>query len=283
MTNCPLCGRDAVPLFTKGGAPFFRCPACDFRFARPPSNPNFENRLEDFEAAYLHYLRPEPVDEVNFVALCRWMERFGGLGGPLLDVGCGSGKLVRFLRGCGVEAYGLEPCRALYDHFLSGEPWFVPGTAADARVLRERFEVVTAFDVMEHVDDPAAVLGQLANRLAPGGRLYVSTPDVGSLAARLLGRRWHFYGRYHLSYFNPRTLTALAARCGLARTHCSWRGRHRSLGYAARYLFEFVAGRAAPAWLARLDRVTLPINLFDTMYLCFRKPAVVGVRSRAAA
>jgi 2-polyprenyl-3-methyl-5-hydroxy-6-metoxy-1,4-benzoquinol methylase len=272
-----LCGAAAAPLFTKAGAPFYRCLACDFRFARPPSNPNFENRLEDFEAAYLHYLRPEPVDAVNFAALWRWMERFGRLnGGALLDVGCGSGKLVRFLRGRGVEAYGLEPCRALFDHFLSGEPWFAHGTAADAAVPRERYEVVTAFDVLEHVDRPAELLGQLAARLSPGGRLYLSTPDVGSLAARMLGRRWHFYGRYHLSYFSPRIVTALAARYGLVRTHCSWRGRHRSLGYALRYLLEFVAGRAAPPWLAPLDRVTLPINLFDTMYLCFRKPALVG-------
>jgi len=262
-------------LFVKRETPYYGCPNCSFRFARPKSNPNFENRLQDFDAAYLQYLRPEPADAKNFGALCRWMERFGQLAGnSLLDVGCGSGKLVRYLRGHGVNACGVEPNDALFDHFLAGESCFVRGTVQGASVLPQQFDIITAFDVMEHVDDPAGLIEHLVGRLSAGGRLYLSTPDAGSTPARLLGRRWHFYNRYHLSYFSPRTLEVLASRFGLASRHYSWRGRYRSLGYTLRYGFGAVTRRCPPSWLRRLDRITLPINLFDTMYSCFQKPAV---------
>src|SRR5262245_59047183 len=98
--TCPVCrAGHAAPLFSKEGNAYWRCPDCEFRFATPDRNPNLSNTLDEYEEAYLQYLSPDPSDVVNFDTLYRWMTSVTPLDGKrLLDVGAGSGKLVRYLR-----------------------------------------------------------------------------------------------------------------------------------------------------------------------------------------
>src|SRR5262245_15829759 len=109
-------------------------------------------------------------------------------------------QLVRYLRQRGVDAHGIEPSRALFERFLSGDASFSCTTLDDERIAPGSFAVVTAFDVIEHVSDPVGFLRRAVATLEPGGVFFLSTPDVESPTARLFGRRWHFYYRYHLSY-----------------------------------------------------------------------------------
>ncbi len=272
--HCGICGgTDTTELFCKEGIPYFSCRSCGFRFARPARNPNLANRLEDYEPAYLQYLQPDRADRANFDALYDWVTRFAPLPHvALLDAGCGSGKLVRYLRARGVDARGVEPSAALYDRFLSGNDFFVHGTLDSLRESStEGFDVITALDVVEHVEDPSALLADAAALLSPGGILLVSTPDVASWPARLLGRRWHYYNPYHLSYFDERSLMRCAAPLGLDLVERTRRGRRRSVGYLLRYLWNFVLRRNSPSFLEHLDALWVPINLFDVIYLCLRK------------
>ncbi len=79
----------------------------------------------------------------------------------VLDHGCGSGHFVRYLRDQGYRAEGYDPYNERY---------------ADTRVLAQRYQMVTSQDVIEHVDDPAAMLATLAQWVAPQGRLVIGTP-----------------------------------------------------------------------------------------------------------
>jgi len=270
--TCRLCRSPRTRrVFTKGATEYWDCSACGFRFATPETNPNLGRSLGDYEAAYLQYLGPDASDDANLSSLYEWIERIVPLHAKrLLDIGAGSGKLVRFLRARGVDAHGIEPSRALFDRFLGTEPAF---TCAMLDRFRSSsapaFDVVTAFDVVEHVPDPVEFLGDVAAMLGPGGVFFVSTPDVGSLTARAFGRRWHFYYPYHLSYFSLRTLARAAEPHGLRVLDCRHRGKVRSAGYMVRYAAEFIAGAAAPAWARWFDRWYVPINLFDTMYVAF--------------
>jgi SAM-dependent methyltransferase len=271
--SCPLCGSSpAAVLFQKRATDYWRCPACTFRFATPEVNPNLTKTLDGYEAAYLQYLAVDPSDAANFDALCRWMERFAPLAGKrLLDVGAGSGKLVRYLRGRGVDAHGVEPSRALFDRFLGGDPAFVCATLDDLLASApQTFDIVTAFDVIEHVPDPRKFLAAVAAFLEPGGMFFASTPDVESSVARLFGSRWHFYYPYHLSYLGPRTIAG-AAGDGLKVVDVSHRGRLRSVAYMIRYAAEMIGGMRAPRWARWFDDWYWPVNLFDTMYVVFRR------------
>ena len=274
-STCSLCGcQDAPPAFIKGPMAYHRCRVCAFVFSRPPENANFQGSLDDYEPAYLQYLEEAPQDEKNFDVLWAWLSRLGPLtGARVLDIGCGSGKLVRYLRRRSVHAYGLEPSRVLYDHFLTGEPGLFGRSFREVTEISgsQRFDVVTALDVIEHVDQPNQFLADISRRLEPGGVAYISTPDVGSVLARLTGKRWHHFNQYHLGLFSRRTLTDAAAHHDLRLESCARRGRLRSVGYILRYLRDFVTrgGRLRlPAWL---DGVAFPLNLFDSIHVCFKK------------
>ena len=66
--------------------------------------------------------------------------------------------------------------------------------------------------------------------LRKGGLLLISTPDVGSVFARLSGKRWHYYNEYHLSYFSRITIRRLAAEAGLREVGFTRLPRLKSLG-----------------------------------------------------
>jgi SAM-dependent methyltransferase len=272
--TCPLCGSShAAPFFRKRETDYWACAVCTFRFATPDVNPNLTKTLDGYEEAYLQYLAADPSDAANFESLCRWMEGFATLEGKrLLDVGAGSGKLVRYLRGRGVDAHGLEPSRALFDRFLADDPAFTCATLDDLRLAApQTFDIITAFDVIEHVPDPHGFLRGASTCLEPGGTFFASTPDVESLVARAFGRRWHFYYPYHLSYLGPRTIARAAGPHALRVLDACHRGRLRSVAYMIRYAAELILGIDAPGWARRFDEWYLPVNLFDTMYVAFRK------------
>ena len=95
--------------------------------------------------------------------------RRAGLGKEqrVLDYGCGAGLLVRFLRERGyAQAAGYDP--------------FAPGWD-DPRVLDRRHDFIVCQDVIEHVDDPHALLARVDALLAPGGALSIGTPDAERL------------------------------------------------------------------------------------------------------
>ena len=272
--TCPLCGSShAAPLFRKRQTDYWECAGCTFRFATPDVNPNLTKTLDGYEEAYLQYLAADASDAANFESLYRWMEGFATLQGKrLFDVGAGSGKLVRYLRGRGVDAHGIEPSRALFDRFLADDMAFTCATLDELRLSApQTFDIITAFDVIEHVPDPRGFLRAVAAFLEPGGTFFASTPDVESLAARAFGRRWHFYYPYHLSYLGPRTIARAAEPHGLRVLDARHRGRRRSVAYMIRYAAELICGIRAPRWARRFDDWYLSVNLFDTMYVVFRR------------
>lgn len=142
-------------------------------------------------------------------------------GRRVLDVGCGSGDLVAALEEAGFAAEGVEPsdeaasaarARGLRIHTgdLAG---FAPGPA--------RFDALVMLNVLEHVPDPAALLGEAHGLLADGGVLCVQVPNdfnAAQLAAqRLLGRApWWIAIPDHVSYFDVPSLQAFLRGHGFA-------------------------------------------------------------------
>jgi 2-polyprenyl-3-methyl-5-hydroxy-6-metoxy-1,4-benzoquinol methylase len=283
--SCRLCGSRRIdPLFVKDAIPYLRCGVCGHQFSLPQGNANLDNRWEDYEPAYISYLAESADDAITMGALAGWMMRYAGLPGKdVLDVGCGSGKLVRHLHDLGAAATGIEPAKPLYDRFLAhaGAGYF-NGTLGEFRIAHpdRRFDVLIANDVIEHLDDPLGFLTDLRAHGRPGGTIFIITPDAGSLLARGLGRWWHYYNRYHLSYLSRRSLSHLCARCNLELLSVTALTRQKSLYYLLRYLADMVVGSGAvqvPRWL---ERVTLPVNLFDTLYAALRIPQDTPAPSR---
>ena len=139
--------------------------------------------------------------------------------GRLLDVGAGRGRFVAAARRAGYDARGIEPsprgieaARSVYGVDL------VPAGIEAAQ--EEGLDVVTAWHVLEHLDDPAGALERIRTWLRPGGALLVGIPNLGSVQARLAGDRWfHLDLERHRVHLTVEGVEALLRRCGFTPVH----------------------------------------------------------------
>lgn len=144
-----------------------------------------------------------------------------------LDVGCGAGGFASLLRTRGVgRIVGIEPDASRATLAASATDRVICSTveaALDEELGTERFDLIVALDVLEHLVDPWSVTERLADHLEADGRLLLSVPNVGSLeVVKQLLRRgdWRYddigmFDRTHLRWFGRSTLRALLDRAGL--------------------------------------------------------------------
>ena len=203
-----------------------------------------------------------------------WIMRFVPHG-KLLDVGANVGQFVAAAADC-FDATGLEPSMPAVQwarqHLHA--PVEVGSVYDDRPDWTARFDAVTLFDVIEHVPSPASALERCRTYLRPGGHLFVTTPDAGSLAARLLGRHWYYIDlKEHIALFNRRNLARLLESCGFQVVETRTIGRCYRFSYIERRLAYLASqgsillsvAHAAALPLRLAPRLTLPLNFGDVV------------------
>lgn len=196
-------------------------------------------------------------------------------GRPLLDVGCYTGVFIEIAAGHGWDAQGLEPSRWAIEQARARGLCVVQGTLDTVDLPEAHFDVVTMWDVIEHLTDPRKALEQVHRLLRPGGLVVVHTIDIESLFARLLGARWPWLMEMHVYYFSRRTLRAMLGKCGFGVISDKPQGRYLRLGYLANRVGALmpVVGRPAEWCVTKLGLrgVAIPIDLGDLFTAYARK------------
>jgi len=196
-------------------------------------------------------------------------------GSRLLDVGCHIGVFVDVAQQGGWDAWGMEPSRWAAEQARAQGLQVVNGTLATSGFEDASFDVITLWDVIEHVPDPTGELRQVHRLLKPGGVAVIHTIDIESLFARLMGHRWPWLMEMHLYYFSPRTLRRMLEGIGFEVIHSSPQGRYLRLGYLISRLqgYSHPIYRVLDAIVTRLNLrgVAVPINLGDLFTMYARK------------
>lgn len=160
-------------------------------------------------------------------------------GARVLDVGAGGGEFVFLMRKKGFDASGVEPNEG-YGRFAQ-EHLKLPiriGFAQQIEAGDTAFDLVTMHHVLEHLDDPALVLGKLYDAIAEGGYLAVEVPNVeGTCFAPI-----HRFHQAHLYNFNIKTLEAIGEKAGFA-VH---RSEASDDGGVIRTIFKRTGSKSAP-------------------------------------
>jgi SAM-dependent methyltransferase len=142
-------------------------------------------------------------------------------GGTLLDIGCSSGGFLTTMKSSAWELYGIEMEESTAERAraATGAKVFV-GDAVDAPFLLGTFDVITCFDVLEHVYNPREFLLKVLEWLKPDGIFYAMLPNIDSWEARFFGTYW--YGLElprHLSHFSPRSLRHILTELGFEEVY----------------------------------------------------------------
>lgn len=243
---CPICGHTGAQEWLR--APdrlhgrqeqytLVRCPGCSLVWLDHPPKP--EEMHSHYTDAYDKLISAGGQNSPQ-----RWPFRKAALtkykqSGTLLDLGCSSGSFLEFMRCESWKLYGIEMSAeaARTAEARSGAEVFT-GDILDAPFPRESFDVITCFDVFEHLYEPRRVMQKVADWLKPGGIFYVLVPNIDSAEARVFGTYWHGLEMpRHLFHYTPQSLKFLAESAGLAPLSLETR-RNPAVGTSLRYVWD---------------------------------------------
>ncbi|MGA8214139.1 MAG: class I SAM-dependent methyltransferase [Candidatus Sulfotelmatobacter sp.] len=269
---CPICGSGQIAELLVAPDRFhlrkqmyrlIRCKSCSgVWLASPP-------KAEEMGRHYTEDYHKAIVMAGEWSAPSRWKDQVTlishyKLGGAILDIGCSSGGFLSTMTGSAWKLYGIEMEESTAERAraTAGAEVFV-GDAIKAPFLPASFDVITCFDVLEHVYSPREFLTKVLEWLKPGGIFYAMMPNIDSWEARLFGSHW--FGLElprHLSHFSPRSLRYLMSELRFEEVSVKTPPvsyMERSVGYVCSSLIEKLGFSPTPQ--AKAKRPSLPLKI----------------------
>jgi len=278
IRECPACGIETshAGLFVVNQCRIWRCTACglgraDVKHFDPRTyytDDYFSGKHSD---GYADYRGSERVLRREFAKSMYFIRDFRKAG-RLLDIGCAYGFFLkeaqRHFEVAGIEIAedAAQACRE------AGLP-VLSGMADEANLASVgAVDVITLFDVIEHLPQPDQTLALCRDRLLPGGIIVITTGDFGSLAARLLGAKWRLMTPpQHLWFFTRESMRRMAAELGLSFIHCDHPAKIVPISLIIFQLRRMLGLRHSGH--RPNVQIGVPVNLYDAMRVVLRKDA----------
>lgn len=287
--TCPLCNssqkklvRDRIRYDVKRSV--YRCAKCSMVYLErlPPGEAAAYYASKDYRARY----GPKPGTAVNAREI---FDTYRPFQAPIvvelkkilkpsmkvLDVGCSTGHFLDALKGKVKTRVGLELGKDEVEFIqknLDFKVYDVP--IEDADITEGPFDLITCFQVLEHIEEPIPFLKQLARNLKPGGYLYLELPNLDDALLSqydIAGYRDFYYREPHVSYFSGTTLKKALGAAGFSGkigsvqrynilNHMHWflTGKPQGNFTVANSTPVLVKGKSKPAhelnaWIKRAD------------------------------
>ena len=136
------------------------------------------------------------------------------------DIGCGCGAFLDFLKGASKEIIAVEPSE-IYRKIMDKKGFQTYGYMSDALDNYEnKLDVVTSFDVIEHVEDPKGFIKDIYRLLKEGGKAIIGTPTDAPIMRKLLGEIYEkklLFSTQHLWIFSEKNLKLIAEQEGFSK------------------------------------------------------------------
>ena len=226
LINCNLCGSKDFKVIYKEiadekGSPqekykssgniiasdqIVKCKSCGLLYVNPRLKPEIivQGYSEGSDETFVSQSKGR---ELTFKKSLKFIEKYANNKGKILDIGTAGGSFLKVAKEKGWSVYGVEPNKWLCNWAKENYGIDVlSGTIFDHKFEDEFFDVITLWDVLEHVPDPAKVLDECRRILRPGGILVVNYPDIGTWIAKFMKKKWVFLLSVHLFYFNKKTI-----------------------------------------------------------------------------
>ncbi|MDR2612029.1 MAG: class I SAM-dependent methyltransferase [Deltaproteobacteria bacterium] len=219
--SCPVCGEAPGPgLFIKDGFRHVRCPVCGLIYVSLILREDVMIRYWREELAWMSVLNSGPQEELDRLKFAYGLEAAGAfLGGAvpgeLLDMGAGNGTFVRTAAAMGWRTTALEINTESAESMLNEGFQVIVKPLELSDLPRGAFNLITFWEVLEHLAEPRQVLARIAPLFASGGLLLILVPNAGSLVTRILHEKSNTFGGHsHLNHFTAPSLARLLDSLG---------------------------------------------------------------------
>ncbi|WP_406656581.1 class I SAM-dependent methyltransferase [Methanolobus sp. ZRKC2] len=182
-----------------------------------------------------------------------------------LDIGCGFGESLFYLKHNQCEAYGIEADENVLKMAEKYDLNIRVGLFKSSDYSTENFDCVTMSQVLEHMINPVETIKDVHDILKPNGHLIFSVPNSESIMAKIFKRKWiNWHIPYHQQHFTKDSITMLAHKCGFEIesikiiTPTSW------IIYQINHLLYYPEQKKASVFWSHLYRNNLGLRLIFT-------------------
>lgn len=196
-----------------------KCLDCDMIY----ENPRYEAKtiIQGYTASQEANYDSQHAMRVNsfFRALKKHAPYIPPTGAKVLDIGTAGGAFLDAATQYGYDAYGMEPSLDLVTRGKARGLKIEQGTIENHHFELNSFDMVCLWDVIEHLPDPKAALIEVKKLLRPDGILLINYPDIGTVQAKIAGKRFWWILSVHLHHFSRKSITEICARTGFYAFH----------------------------------------------------------------
>lgn len=222
--SCPLCTQKQESyLWSKKDAVYVECRNCHLVYENPRLS---DEELKQFYSNEDYYIsRPDDKDRkgyLNYYSQCtpviayeyfRILKKYvkAETGIRFLDIGCGPGNVLQIAKDSGWDCTGLELSHWAAEIAKKNKLNVIEGTLNDAHFPEDHFDVISMFDVLEHLPYPVDYVEHIYKILKPGGVVIVETPNIfGFFARHIYKQRSELVKpRAHICLYSTQTASRL--------------------------------------------------------------------------
>lgn len=218
---CPICGgEEHDELFKKIGFRHVKC-RCGFIYVNPTANDDCREEYDRKSHEWADILLSEEqieLDRKKFQYGIEFINKYTGFEkGKIVDAGAGSGLFLQVARDNGWGVSGVEFNEKSVQE-IKAQGIEVFDQPLESGIYEENsVDVVTAWEVLEHINDPNKFIRDLHGVIKQDGYIFICVPNINALVTRLLHDKSRtFYGYAHVNFFSIDTLTAILENNGFA-------------------------------------------------------------------
>lgn len=215
--KCLICEGsilNRVPWYSKHD--LVKCKHCGLVFMRQiPSAQDLQTHYGSYSYGREHYLSPLTI--LSYNNLLDEFEKFRKTN-KILDIGCGLGFFLGEAKKRGWEVHGTEFSEMAVNR-CKEKGFAVEHSKLEVEMFRDDdFDVITSFEVIEHINDPVEELEKIHLLLRQGGLFYCTTPNFNALLRYYLKEKYNIIGYpEHLTYYTKKTLNKVVTARGFKR------------------------------------------------------------------
>lgn len=224
LDNCPVECNSSIEVtdIVLEQGPLERCTRCNQLFSQC-SKTEFNSSMEEFNSAKGTWPPPENVSSLerstkktlkNIANLMN--QRVNQL--KLLDVGCSNGAFIFTANQSGIQCEGIEPAEEAALAAQKAGLKVHHGFLEESNLVKESYDIITLFEVIEHLKNPVELLNECSRLLKKNGMMVIRTANTDSWTVRILKGKWHYFNisRHggHISFFCKKSITALGVQTG---------------------------------------------------------------------